>query len=135
MRLPTLRAGTIDLAELRGKVVLVNFWATWCPPCVEEIPSLQRLYRQLRSEGLEILAVDVGETVASMEAFLKDKPVDYPVLLDSDGEALRRWGVYAFPTTLVLDRAHRIRYAVFGAFDWNSQEVVDSLRPLLGIIR
>ena len=132
LRLPTLRAGTIDLAELRGKVVLVNFWATWCPPCVEEIPSLQRLYRQFRSEGLEILAVDVGETVASMEAFLKDKPVDYPVLLDSDGEALRRWGVYAFPTTLVLDRAHRIRYAVFGAFDWNSQEVVDSLRPLLG---
>ena len=66
-----------------------------------------------------------------METFLKDKPVEFPVLMDSDGEALRRWGIYAFPTTLVLDRQHRIRYAVFGAFDWDSAEVIDTLEPLL----
>ncbi len=131
LTLPTLRAGDMDLAQLRGQVVLVNFWATWCPPCVEEIPSLQRLYRQLHGEGLEILAVDVGDSVAVMEDFLKDKPIEFPVLMDQDGEALRRWGVYAFPTTLVLDRQHRIRYAVFGAFDWSSQEVIETLRPLL----
>ena len=131
LQLPALDGGSLDLAMLRGKVVLVNFWATWCPPCVEEIPSLQRLYRRLQPHGLEILAVDVGETVATMREFLADKPVEFPVLMDSDGEALRRWGIYAFPTTLVLDRHHRIRYAVFGAFDWSSQEVIDTLEPLL----
>jgi peroxiredoxin len=131
LRLPTLRGDPVDLADLRGQVVLVNFWATWCPPCVEEIPSLQRLYRMLHPRGLEILAVDVGETVETMEAFLADKPVEFPVLMDIDGEALRRWGVHAFPTTLVLDREHRIRYAVFGAFDWSSREVIEALEPLL----
>ena len=131
LALPSLRAGPVDLADLRGKVVMVNFWATWCPPCVEEIPSLQRLYRRLRPDGLEILAVDVGESAETLEAFLKDKPVDFPVLMDGDGSALRRWGVYAFPTTLVLDRRHRIRFAVFGAFDWNSDEVSRALQPLL----
>jgi len=131
LALASLHGGMVDLAGLRGRVVLVNFWATWCPPCVEEIPSLQRLYRRLRPEGLEILAVDVGESVESMEAFLKDKPIDFPVLMDEDGSALRRWGVYAFPTTLVLDHQHRIRYAVFGAFDWDSPEVTRALEPLL----
>ena len=131
LRLPALRGAPVDLADQQGKVVLVNFWTTWCPPCVEEIPSLQRLYRRLRPQGLEILAVDVGESVDTMEAFLKDKPIDFPVLMDADGSALRRWGVYAFPTTLVLDRGQRIRHAVFGAFDWSSQEVIDSLAPLL----
>jgi thiol-disulfide isomerase/thioredoxin len=131
LQLDSLRGGRIDLAALRGKVVLVNFWATWCPPCVEEIPSLQRLYETLRPQGLEILAVDVGETVETMEAFLVDKPVGFPVLMDPEGDALRRWGVYAFPTTLVLDRQHRIRYAVFGAFDWSSDEVQNTLAPLL----
>ena len=131
LRLPSLRGDPVDLGELRGKVVLVNFWATWCPPCVAEIPSLQRLYRRLQDRGLEILAVDVGESTQTMETFLKDKPVEFPVLMDNDGEALRRWGIYAFPTTLVLDRQHRIRYAVFGAFDWDSAEVIDTLEPLL----
>lgn len=131
LALPTLKGGPVDLAALKNKVVLVNFWATWCPPCVEEIPSLQRLYDQLRPEGLEILAVDVGETRQALSGFLKDKPVDFPIAMDEDGAALKRWRVYAFPTTLVLDRDHRIRYAVFGAFDWSSQEVIETLRPLL----
>ena len=131
LALPSLDGDLIRLDDLRGSVVLVNFWATWCPPCVEEIPSLQRLYRRLQPHGMEILAVDVGEDAVTMRAFLKDKPVEFPVLMDTQGDALRRWGVYAFPTTLVLDRQHRIRYAVFGAFDWNSDEVVATLQPLL----
>jgi peroxiredoxin len=131
LRLPSLDGSQIDLSDMAGKVVLVNFWATWCPPCVEEIPSLQRLYRRLQPQGLEILAVDVGESAETMKQFLKDKPVSFPVLMDTQGDALQRWGIYAFPTTLVLDREHRVRYAVFGAFDWSSQEVLDTLSPLL----
>ena len=131
LELPTLDGKQVDLKDLRGKVVLVNFWATWCPPCVEEIPSLQRLYARTRAQGLEILAVDVGEDEATMRAFLADKPIDFPVLMDTEGSALKRWGVHAFPTTLILDRQHRIRYAVFGAFAWDSEEVLTALKPLL----
>lgn len=129
--LPTLENRRVDLAGLKGQVVLVNFWATWCPPCVEEIPSLQRLYRRLKPLGLEVLAVDVGESATVMRTFLRDKPVDFPVLMDSAAETFRRWGIHAFPTTLVLDREHRIRYAVFGAFEWDSPEVIGALMPLL----
>lgn len=131
LALATLEGKNIDLATLKDKVVLVNFWATWCPPCVEEIPSLQRLYAARKAQGLEILAVDVGEDKATMRKFLADKPIDFPVLMDIDGDALRDWGVHAFPTTLVVDRQQQIRYAVFGAFDWSSQEVLDTLDPLL----
>jgi peroxiredoxin len=131
LQLDTLDGRRIDLHGLRGKVVMVNFWATWCHPCVKEIPSLQRLYRASRDQGLEIVAVAVGEPEAKVRKFLADKPVEFPVLLDEHGTALKTWGVHAFPTTLVLDRSQHIRYAVFGAFDWNSDEVHRTLKPLL----
>lgn len=131
LRLPMLSGSKVDLQRLAGKVVLVNFWATWCPPCVEEIPSLERLYQRYQDQGLEILAVDVGEAIPEVKKFLADKPVKFPVLLDTQGEALKRWNVHAFPTTLILDRELKIRYAVFGAFNWDSSEVHQALEPLL----
>ena len=131
LRLPGLDGRPHRLADLSGRVVLVNFWATWCPPCVEEIPSLQRLYRARHAQGLEILAVDVGQPPAEVRRFLTDKPVDFSVLLDPQAAQLRQWGVHAFPTTFVLDRKHRIRYAGFGAFDWDSPEVLQTLDALL----
>ncbi|MGD8309221.1 MAG: TlpA disulfide reductase family protein [Chromatiales bacterium] len=131
LSLPTLGGGTQRLADPTGRVVLVNFWATWCPPCVEEIPSLNRLYARLADEGLQILAVNVGESPEQVGRFLEDKPTAFPVLLDEDGRALRDWKVYAFPTTFAIDSQGRIRYAVYGAFDWDSDEVVRTLRGLM----
>lgn len=131
LQLPDLAGQPITLAKRPAPVMLVNFWATWCPPCVEEIPSLQRLYRRFHAQGLDILAVDVGESAESVRQFLSDKPVEFSVLLDEQGKALKDWGVHAFPTTLVLDSERRIRFAVFGAFDWDSPEVHRTLRPLL----
>lgn len=129
--LDTLNGRRLDLESLHGEVRIVNFWATWCPPCVAEIPSLQRLYRMLQPQGLQIVTVAVGETPQRLREFLADKPVAFEVLLDPDGEALRGWAIYAFPTSLVVDRAGQIRYAVFGAFDWSTEEVIDTLQPLL----
>lgn len=126
-----LNGGTLSLDQLKGKPVLVNFWATWCPPCVEEIPSLDRLYRQLHGQGFEVLGVAVGEPPETVRAFLADKAVSFPVLLDPEGTTFRAWQAYAFPTSLILDREHRIRYAVFGAFDWASGDVVRQLMPLV----
>ncbi|RMG34036.1 MAG: TlpA family protein disulfide reductase [Gammaproteobacteria bacterium] len=132
LRLPLLGGGSKNLEALRGRPVLVNFWAVWCPPCVEELPSLQRLRDKRRAAGLEILAVEVGDAPAKVEEFLANKAVDFPVLLDPQGNALARWGVHAFPTTFVIDRQGRIRYAGFGAFTWDSPEMLELLDPLLG---
>jgi thiol-disulfide isomerase/thioredoxin len=131
LALPGLDGRSIDLESRRGQVVLVNFWATWCPPCVEEIPSLNRLQARLGARGFEVLAVDVGETAEQVQGFLRERPVSFPVLLDGDGESFKRWKAYAFPTSLLLDRQHRVRYAVYGAFVWDSPEVIEVISRLL----
>jgi thiol-disulfide isomerase/thioredoxin len=131
LALANLDGEPVDLAAYRGEVVLVNFWATWCPPCVEEIPSLDRLYRKLRERGFAVLAVDVGEDAATVRQFLHGRAVSFPVLLDLDGAAFKGWRAYAFPTSLLLDRSHTVRYAVYGAFDWDTDEVVRTIERLL----
>ena len=131
LSLSDLDGQQLSLDQFKGRPVLVNFWATWCPPCVEEIPSLDRLRRQLHGKGFEILAVAVGEPPETVRDFLADKPVSFPVLLDPEGTTFRAWQAYAFPTSLILDREHRIRYAVFGAFDWASGDVIRQLTPLV----
>ena len=119
------------LADWKGKVVLVNFWATWCPPCVEEIPSLNRLHERLAPRGFEVLAVDVGDTREQIAAFMRERPVSFPVLLDGTGETFKRWKAYAFPTSLLLDRQHRVRYAVYGALAWDGPDVIELIGRLL----
>ncbi len=131
LSLQTLDGKRLELEDYLGKVVVLNFWATWCPPCVEEIPSLERLRALRQDRGLEVLSVDVGEEPGEVRAFLEDKPVNYPVALDPEARAFKAWNTYAFPTTFILDRKHRIRYAVFGAFAWDAQEVLDAVDALL----
>jgi len=109
----------------------VNFWATWCPPCVKELPSLARLQSALQAEGFEVVTVAVGETPDQVRGFLADKPVNFPVLLDPEGKTFTAWRAYAFPTSMILDRQHHIRYAVFGALEWDSEEVKAQLRSLM----
>ena len=104
LSLQTLDGETIELANYSGKVVVLNFWTTWCPPCVEEIPSLERLRKLRTARGLEVISVDVGEEPEKVRQFLEDKPVGYPVALDPDAEAFVAWNTYAFPTTFILDR-------------------------------
>ena len=131
LALPALDDRLIDLESLRGEVVLVNFWATWCPPCVQEIPSLDRLHGRLAPRGFEVLAVDVGETADQARGFLRERPVTFRVLLDPDGDTFKRWKAYAFPTSLLLDRQHRVRYAVYGALAWDDAEVIEVIERLL----
>jgi peroxiredoxin len=131
LRLTDLDGQQHDLASLQGQGVLINFWATWCPPCVEELPALARLTTRMQDQPFRVLTVDVGEQPDEVRAFLADKPINFPVLLDPDGDTFKAWQAYAFPTTMILDRQHRIRYAVFGALQWDSDEVVDTLHRLL----
>lgn len=114
-----LAGNTRRLSDHSGKVVLVNFWTSWCPPCVEEIPSMQRLHRSMKGLPFEILAIDVGEKKVDVRRFLRKTKIDFPVLLDPKGEILKKWKVYVFPTNFLIDTSGRIRYSSLGAVNWD----------------
>lgn len=114
------------LSDYRDQIVLVNFWATWCKPCRDEMPALENLYQEWGPEGLEILAVHVGPGGAPMEQFLTEVPVSFPVLIDAQ-MGLRNWGVLALPTTVLVSRDGRRLYRAVGHRDWDS----DALKAFL----
>nr|MCU0766819.1 TlpA family protein disulfide reductase [Gammaproteobacteria bacterium] len=107
---------TWRLSELRGKVVLVNFWATWCPPCRKELPSMERLWRQFKDEGLVVLGVNVGETGDEVFAFSKglETPLTFPLLLDEESAVAQSWPVKGLPTTFLIDKQGRMAFGVIG---------------------
>lgn len=132
LRLETLHGKAVDLNTLRGQVLLVNFWASWCPPCVREMPSMARLANKLRDKPFKILAVNMAEDKTTIKHFINTKvKVKFPVLLDHNGKALRDWRVFAFPTSYVIDRQGRIRYALFGSIEWDSSDIVHKLEKLI----
>jgi len=116
-----------DLAALRGRVVLVNFWATWCAPCKEEMPTLQTL-AELEGERLAVLAVDVREALPRVRRYLQATGLQLPVLLDPQGETARAWGVSVFPTTVLIDAAGRPSRVVLGAVDWTGPDASGWIR-------
>ena len=119
------------LDAYRGKVVVLNFWATWCDPCREEMPSFNRLKARMGDAPFVILAVNMAEGEARIGEFLKKVPVEFPVLLDRDSGVSRAWRARLLPYTVVLDPALRIRYTALGELDWSSPEVEAALRTLL----
>jgi len=119
------------LADYRGKVIVLNFWATWCEPCREEMPSMQRLQDKLAGKPFAILAVDFGEGAPRINDFLKKVPVRLRVLLDRDISVANAWRVKVLPTTFVLDPGQRIRYSVVGDLEWDSPAVEGAIRKLL----
>lgn len=131
LALATLDGGRIQLDQLLGQVVLVNFWAVWCPPCRKEMPSMDRLAKHMRGQPFTILAVNAGESPEEIRAFLKQVPVDFPILLDSEGALLKPWQVFAFPTSYVLDKQGRMRLGLFGSIEWDAPETVAKLQALL----
>jgi thiol-disulfide isomerase/thioredoxin len=113
-----------SIAEWRGKTVVVNFWATWCEPCREEMPSLERLKARLAAKGFDVIAVNVGESRERVERFTRDVPVSFPIIYDKDSAAARSWKVRGYPTSYVIGPDGRIRYYFVGELDWSSDEVV-----------
>ena len=121
----------LSLQALRGKVVLVNFWATWCEPCIREMPSLQQLRDQLHADGFEVLAVNYQEGPARINSFVEKLQLSLPVVRDTDGSVARAWGARVFPANYLVDRAGNIRHSMNGAADWTSPSLVSTIRALL----
>jgi len=120
----------LTLASLRDKVVLVNFWATWCEPCVAEMPALQRLRDEL-APRLEVLGVNFQEGAARIKAYTDKAAITFPIVRDTDGAVAKAYGARIFPASFVVDRAGNVKHVLIGAADWASPQLVGTIRSLL----
>ena len=130
LALKDLEGAARPLSAYRGKVVVLNFWATWCEPCREEMPSLNQLKQSLKGLPVEMFAVNVGEGEGRINAFLGKVPVEFPVLLDRDTQASRAWKVRLMPTTFILGTDGRVRYTFSGGRDWADPSVRATIAAL-----
>lgn len=130
---PGLGGSPIRLGDFKGQVILLNFWATWCPPCREEMPSMERLYRRFRSRRFTVLALSIdtrGEEVVA--PFVKSFALTFPVGLDSKMAVATEYRMFALPTSILIDRAGRIVGMATGARDWDSAAAHQVIEQLLG---
>jgi thiol-disulfide isomerase/thioredoxin len=120
-----------SLSALKGKVVFLNFWATWCGPCRTEMPSMEALYNRFRDRGFEILAVNSGEKEQEVLNYMRNNSLTFPAALDEDGRVSRVYGIQAIPTTFILDREGKIILRMVGSIDWNTPAFHAALETLL----
>jgi len=118
------------LSDYRGKVLIINFWATWCPPCREEMPSMQRAWNALKPEGLVMLAINVGEDEDAIFQFTGRYPVSFPLLMDSGSMVIGKWPVRGLPTTFVVDPQGRLVFRAIGGREWDDAALLDLVRAL-----
>lgn len=119
------------LEQQRGRVVLINFWASWCKPCVQEIPSLHRLRDRVQDPAFDIVTVNVGEDHQRITKFLQRVPIELPLLLDVDNRVASEWKIYVYPSSYLVDHRGDIRYAYLGALEWDSPETIAIIQRLL----
>jgi len=129
--LPLLGGANASLSSYKGKIVILNFWATWCPPCRAEMPSMEKLYQRFKNQGLEILAVDLGESAVTVRRFIQNNRYTFPVMLDTDNRIGSLYGIQAIPTTFIIDREGKIIARVIGSIEWDSPQVIAAFEALL----
>jgi peroxiredoxin len=131
LALPRLGGGTVRLADLRGRPVLVNFWATWCKPCEDEMPAMERLYQALRADGFELLAVSVDVGDEEVAAFRDRLALTFSILRDPDRREATRWQSLRFPESWLVDPEGRIAARFIGPRDWDAPEYAERIRSLV----
>jgi thiol-disulfide isomerase/thioredoxin len=133
INLETLKGERVVLSQLKGKVVVVNFWATWCPPCRAEMPSMERLYARFKGQGLEMLAVNVeADAKEILPGFFQKHPHTFQVLLDLDGDSQTAYGVFRFPESFVIGKDGKVVDHIIGGRDWSDKNMVARFSKLLG---
>lgn len=133
--LPTLAREKVSLKEVRGKLVFLNFWASWCVPCREEMPAIERLYQEFKAKGLVVLAVNVKDRRKKAVEFVKELKLTYPVLFDPDGQVGLLYGAWGLPTTYLIGRDGAGLARLWGPADWYSPGARELMRTLLEVKR
>ena len=129
--LKDLSGDEVHLKDYRGKVVFLNFWTTWCPACLVEMPSMEKLYREFKNKDFVILAVDMQEDSETVRKFKAKLKLSFPILLDEEGVVASYYGVNAIPATYLIDRAGYLYAAALGARDWASEDAFLLIKHLL----
>lgn len=130
--LQNLNGSPVNLGDFRGKVVLLNFWASWCGPCKKEIPALKRLYQVRKGPDFEILAVSLDRTAGDKVAsFVNANQMEFPILLNPDGDMGGRYWVRGIPTSFLLDKKGIVKWKVVGGKEWDGTEVLNRIDQLL----
>lgn len=120
----------VSLNDFKGKFVLLNFWATWCAPCRKEMPAMSNLHNEFNGEGLEVVGVHVGPSLAGVKKFLESVPVSFTILIDKD-MGLASWGVRGLPTSFLVNPDGKLVYKAVGEREWDSPEMIKFLRDLV----
>ena len=120
-----------SVQDYRGRVVLINFWTSWCAPCLVEMPALERLQQAMSGKPFTILAVNVGESHGKVWNFASKLKLGFPMLLDSDGQAAADWRVGMYPTTYLVDAQGTVQYVAYGPRRWDSEEMIQAIEAML----
>jgi thiol-disulfide isomerase/thioredoxin len=129
--LPDLNGRQVSLSDFKGKILFVNFWATWCPPCREEMPSMQKLHARLKDKDFLIVAIDLQESAEPVKKFLNEYELTFMTLLDSKGETGPLFGINSIPTTLIMDKNGMIIGVAMGPRDWASKKSIALFEHLI----
>jgi len=122
--LTDLNGNKVSLKDYQGKVIMLNFWATWCPPCREEMPSMEEMNREMKGKNFVMLAVNVQEKESTVKSFVDKFKYTFPVIIDEKAEAAARYQIRSIPTTYIIDTKGKIAGAYIGGRDWNTAEVI-----------
>lgn len=121
---------THHLSDYRGKLTIVQFWATYCTPCRKEMPTMNRLIKKMKDEDFALITINMAEDKSSVAKFKQEVAMDFPVLMDTNGEVLNQWKVFAAPANFIVDKQGEIRYTLYGAVEWDSPKMVEALKLL-----
>ena len=128
--LPALTQGALSLHDFGRQVVVLNFWATWCPPCVEEAPGLEKFAEQMRLQGVAVLGVSVDQDVAALQTFAVQQHLSFPILRDPNQSVANRYGTFKFPETYIIDQDGRVAEKLIGAVDWQDPRIITFVQEL-----
>ena len=132
LKLESLKGEILDLKDQTGKVVLVQFWATYCTPCRVEMPSMNNLIKKLEESKtpFKIIAVNMGETKEEVQKFVDEVKPEFTILMDSKGENVQAWNVFAAPSNFLIDTKGKIRYTLYGGVEWDSEDITKAIQEL-----
>jgi len=128
--LPALTQGPLSLHDFGRQVVVLNFWATWCPPCVEETPGLEKFAEQMRPQGVTVMGVSVDQDGAALQAFAAEQHLSFPILRDPNQSVANRYGTFKFPETYIIDQDGRVAEKLIGPVDWQDPRIITFVQEL-----